>query len=87
MADFEVLLSNCNSAEAIRSWASHLLEKNWISRQVADRFITLMADRIGVTRDDCLPPELAPITPGQQNYLADKIAMLRGVLNSARAAS
>nr|DAL18006.1 MAG TPA_asm: hypothetical protein [Caudoviricetes sp.] len=86
MADFEVLLSNCSSPEAIKGWASHLLEKNWVSRQVADRFITLMAERIGADRHDCLPPELTPMTPNQQAYLADKIAMLRGTLKSARTA-
>lgn len=87
MADFEVLLSNCNSPESIKGWASHLLEKNWVSRQVADRFISIMAARIGADRNDCLPPELTPKTPGQLDYIAEKIAMLRGVLKSARAAS
>lgn len=87
MADFEVLLSNCNSAEAIRSWASHLLEKNWVSRQVADRFITMLAERVGAERSDCLPPELTPMTDNHRGYLAEKVAMLRGVLNSARTAS
>ncbi|WP_336747861.1 hypothetical protein [Pantoea vagans] len=87
MADFEVLLSNCNSPESIKGWASHLLEKNWVSRQVADRFITLLAKRIGADRNDCLPPELTPMTDIQRSYLAEKITMLRGVLKSARAAS
>ncbi|MCG7368030.1 hypothetical protein MHZ90_18125 [Pantoea sp. ACRSH] len=87
MAHFEVLLSNCNTPEAIKHWASHLLEKSWVSRQVADRFISLMATRIGADRNDCLPTELIPITPSQRVYLAEKIAMLRAVLKSPGAAS
>lgn len=82
MANFEVLLSSCNSPEAIKSWASHLLEKNWVSRQVAERFITLMADRIGTDRKECLPREPIPMTDNQRGYLAEKIAMLRAVLKA-----
>ena len=85
LANFEVLLSNCNTPEAIKQWASHLLEKNWVSRQVAERFITLLANRIGTDRDSCLPAELTPMTDSQRGYLAEKIAMLRATLKSGRA--